>query len=461
MKIVSFGLLKVFTYRILKFFLPQKIYKKLTSSDVVSRIAYGSIWSFFGTSISRIIVLLTMILVARSLGDEKFGELGTIQAFSSMVGVLMGMVLGNTLTRFIAQHSIKDPIKTGKIIALLLTTSTFTVISSAFLIILFSDFLSKELFQAPHLEHALQLSSILVLSSAFRGIQNGIFSGLEKFELIAKLNIFDSILAVFLILSFLYLGVDGVILGASIAAISASLLGQVFLKRELSQRGIKLTIKGCWENYSILISYSLPGALAVLVTAPVLWYAMILVSQSPNGFAEVGVYNAAYQFHGPMIFIPMIFTSVSIPVLVQEWESDSFKRFLKVYFGIVSSMLAVSIPLVLILSFSSPWIMSLYGPGFSESWWVLVLLLVAAPFHGLSKISDSTLYAMNKAWHVFWIKTLWGSSLIIITMILANEYGSIGLSLAFFISYLIVGFLSMLIILQLVKNKTSSSSSKT
>jgi len=204
MKIVSFGLLKVFTYRILKFFLPQKIYKKLTSSDVVSRIAYGSIWSFFGTSISRIIVLLTMILVARSLGDEKFGELGTIQAFSSMVGVLMGMVLGNTLTRFIAQHSIKDPIKTGKIIALLLTTSTFTVISSAFLIILFSDFLSKELFQAPHLEHALQLSSILVLSSAFRGIQNGIFSGLEKFELIAKLNIFDSILAVFLILSFLY-----------------------------------------------------------------------------------------------------------------------------------------------------------------------------------------------------------------------------------------------------------------
>lgn len=38
-------------------------------------------------------------------------------------------------------------------------------------------------------------------------------------------------------------------------------------------------------------------------------------------------YNAAYQWHGLMVFIPMNLMSMSITVLVQEWEAGRKERF--------------------------------------------------------------------------------------------------------------------------------------
>jgi len=50
------------------------------------------------------------------------------------------------------------------------------------------------------------------------------------------------------------------------------------------------------------------------------------------------------SWQGPMIFIPMILLSVSIPVLVLEWEAGRKGRFRAVTLWMCDLMLALSLP---------------------------------------------------------------------------------------------------------------------
>lgn len=428
-------------------------YRGFSGSSIVQRILTGSVWSIFGTAVSRIVVLISMILVARIIGKDGFGELGIVQTTSGVVGMLAGAALGSTLTRFVAQYAKTDKDRAGRVIALIYSASIVVIFLGALMLLLASDLLSRGALNAPHLKDALSLSALLMASTALRGIQNGIFSGLERFDSVAKLNILEGVSSLVFILSIVSTNpvVEGVIVALTLSAIFSLIVGQLRLKRQLDYLGITIQFKGCWLSHSILTNYSLPNLLSSLVQTPVLWYCMTLIAGMPNGYSELGIYNAAYQFHGPMIFIPMIFMSVSIPVLVQEWENKNFNRFLKVVKGVSVTMLAISLPLIVLISLFSPWVMSWYGSNFIDGWPVLILLLLAAPFHALSKITSGALLAMNKGWRAFWTQVFWGLLILILTKILAAEYGAVGLSVAFLSASVILALLSSVVVLITVK----------
>jgi O-antigen/teichoic acid export membrane protein len=213
--------------------------------------------------------------------------------------------------------------------------------------------------------------------------------------------------------------------------------------KELSTRGIAVRYGGCGADWRILTGYSLPSLLAGLVATPALWFAMTLVARSRQGFAGLGLYNAAYQWHGPMVFIPMILLSVSIPVLVQEWEAGRKERFRRVTLWTCYVTLALSLPPAALAALLSPWIMSLYGPGFREGSMILVLLLAAAPLHALAKIASGALLGMNRAWWVLGINLGWSATLLAVTAWLVPTRGVMGLAVGFLAAYAMLGTLSL------------------
>jgi O-antigen/teichoic acid export membrane protein len=424
--------------------LPSSLYERLATSSIAKRLAHGSLWSLFGSGASRILVLVAMILAARVLGRVSFGELGLIQSTLGMAGLMAGIGLGETATRFVANYVTSDPLRAGRVIALVTSVSIGTVLLATVVLISLSGLIAGAMLHAPQLKSALVWGSLLMAATAFRGIQGGVFAGLEKFDALAKLNILDGVVSL-ITMVFLaqFMGVQGAVLGLALSAIMVWLVGRILLMKELRSRGIAVRYGGCGADWRILTGYSLPSLLASLVGTTVLWFAMTLVARSGQGFAGLGLYNAAYQWHGPMVFIPMILLSVSIPVLVQEWEAGRKERFRAVTLWICCLMLALSLPPAVVAAFLSPWIMSLYGPGFREGWTVLVLLLAAAPLHAVAKIASGALLGMNRAWWVLGANLAWGATLLALTAWLVPTRGVMGLAIGFVAAYGVLGPLSL------------------
>ena len=96
---------------------------RLLASPLGRRIAKGVFWSLAGALISRGLAMVSSVLVARMLGREGFGELGTIQATVGMFGVFAGFGLGMTATKFVAELKFTNPLRAGRIIGLSSLTS--------------------------------------------------------------------------------------------------------------------------------------------------------------------------------------------------------------------------------------------------------------------------------------------------------------------------------------------------
>ena len=208
--------------------LPSFLYERLTTSSIAKRLARGSLWSLFGSATARILVLVAMILVARVLGQVSFGELGLIQSTLGMAGLMAGMGLSETATRFVPKYAASDPLRAGRVIALVTSVSIGTVLLATVVLISVSGLIAGAMLHAPQLQSALVWGSPLMAATAFRGIQGGVFAGLEEFDALAKLNILDGVVSLIAMVFLARLmGVEGAVLGLALGVSMVWLVGRI------------------------------------------------------------------------------------------------------------------------------------------------------------------------------------------------------------------------------------------
>lgn len=388
-----------------------------------------------GAVISRGLMLTASVLVARMLGKTGYGELGMIRSTVGMFGVFAGFGLGLTATKHVAEFRQSDPDRAGRIIGL---SGLFAMVTGGLMalgLFIFAPWLAEHTINAPHLTGVLRIGALILFINALNGAQTGALAGFEAFKTIAYVNIFVGLISFPILVGGAYFGgLTGAVWALAINLGVNWLLNHLALRKEASRYNVPLAFRDCSRELSVLWKFSLPAVLASSLVGPVNWICSALLVNRPEGYGEMGIFSAANQWFNMLLFLPGLLGGVVLPVLSERFGQKEIKQSMKTFVLAIKMNALLVLPLVLLASIASPYIMNLYGEDFRSGWLTLVVVLLTAGLLAVQTPVGQIIAASGKMWIGLAMNFGWALTFIVGTLLLL-DLGSLGLATARAVSY--------------------------
>ncbi len=423
---------------------------RVESSPLGKRLAKGAFWSLLGALASRGLNMAAMMILARILGKNEFGEIGVIQSTMGMVQTLAGFGLGWAATKYVAEFRNSDPAKAGRIISFSNLAAIGTGGLMALIFFLAAPWLAANSLSAPQLSIPLQISSLILLFGTLVGTQNGILAGFESFRLLARIGVVSGIVSLPLIVGGAWIaGVEGAVWGLIAANLVNWVLNYRCLRAEAFRAGVLMSRKGCWQERALLWEFGLPTILGGTALNGATWIGTVMLVNRPGGYGEMGFYNAANQWFSALLFLPGVIGQAAIPVLSEQIGNRDHDRSKKVLVNSIKLNMVIIFPVAIIGSLCSPWIMTLYGKDFEAAWPTLVVTLIAAAITAVQSPAAQVLTSSGNMWKAAIMNVSWALSFIILSKLLLS-WGSLGLGTARSVAYLVYSLWSIRFALKLI-----------
>jgi O-antigen/teichoic acid export membrane protein len=417
----------------------KSMWVKLKSSPVGYRIATGSFWSLIAIATARGGTVISLMVASQILGQEEFGKLGMVQSTVMMFGAFAGFGLSGTAVKFLSQYRHSDPLKTGRILSLIIISSYASVGITACLLFFGSDYLAANVLKSAELSIELKISSILLFFTALYFLFVGILTGFEQYKTSAKINTLTGALTLMTVPSGTYLfGLRGAIIGIIIVQFIGFILCKISVERISKRNNITLSHKGFMVESSILYSFSLPTLLQLSVVGVANWGCFAILANSPTSYNGVGIFYAANQFFIALMYIPQIVSRSILPMLSKDIAFNNHSNIIKTLKISTKMVLIFTIPITLIIILFSKQIMAFYGVDFSGYWFVLVITASTAIVTNVQMVFGNLIIASGKIWEAFFMNLGW-SILFFLGSFLLSEYGAAGIASARLLSYIVHG----------------------
>ena len=416
------------------------------------RIAKGAFWGAAGTVTTRIFTIVLSFGLARILGKEGFGEYGIINSTTSMISGFAGLGIGVTVTRYVANLKERDPQRAGKIIGLSSIITWLSAVAYSGTIIYLAPWLANSTLAAPQLAPMLQISSIAIGLGVVNSVQVSTLTGLESFKASSIINTITAVLQSVLVVIFAwYAGVKGAVIALSLCSAVTVTVYYIVSRRELNDWKIKVTFKKVWHEWRILVKYSLPAFLSTITVGPIIWASNAFLANEPNGYGQLGIYNAAIQWDTFVQFFPAVVSTAVLPIMSDMYGRGDKKGSMNIMWKMMRITSLLVIPIALIVSLLSPYIMKAYGNSFISGHWVIVIVVFTTVLYTISGQLGSFIFASGKMWLGFGLNTIWGITFLLLSYFMV-KYGAEGLAGAKFLAYFLHFILVFYYCLKINKN---------
>jgi O-antigen/teichoic acid export membrane protein len=416
--------------------LPRPVQQWMNNNPMGRRLAHGAFWTLLGTIASRVLAIPVSVVLARWMGPSHYGELGVINNSVDLFIVFAGFGLGLTATKHVAELRATDPERAGRVLALSTVTAGFTATITAVVLYIAAPYLAAHTLNAPQLTGSLRIGSLILLLAAINGAQQGALYGFEAFRTTAKIQAIVGLLNLpFSLIGYWLGGLNGVLWGMVATRGADWFLRRIALLDESRKSGVPLGLKGWTQELHVLWKYSLPALLSGVMVAPVNWVCAAMLVNQPKGYAQMGIYNAANQWYGALLFLPTVLGSGLLPLLSERMGNKDSHSSGNVLLFMLRLNAVIVLPAALLGSALSPWIMRLYGPAYAHGWSTLVaVLFTAAIFAVLIPVGD-VIAASGRMWTGMVMNAGWAAVFIVGTALLVHR-GAFGLGLARLIAYI-------------------------
>lgn len=414
----------------------KKVLTNLTEKDnstLKNKLIYGVFWNFISALASQGFPLIAAIVSARLLGTAGYGQLTMISSTVVLFSTFAGLGLGVTSTKYIAQYYLDDPERTGRIMGL---TNLFGIISGSLMciiLLIMSPWLATNMLAAPDLSGALRIASLLLIFNTIVGIQSGSIAGFGAFKDLAKIAIFQGIISASLTVSGVYFfGLTGAIIAMVINSIINTILYKSSINNLVKRFKINIDYLKSWKEKEIIWKLSVPSMLSGVMVGPVMWIANIIIINNLDGYSQLGIFNAAYQWKTMLAFVPTVIGGVLLPLVSANINKEN--KSLEAV-NILASWIIVIVIALPLLAFPEI-IAFFYGPEYSSAIFlqsISAMMLVSCILAYKEGIARK-LIAKNLMWWGFLSNLVWGV-LFLISIIIFQNLGALGLSLSYIISY--------------------------
>lgn len=425
---------------------------RVLSSELSRRIAHGAFWSVAGSLISQSMTLLSFILVAKILGTASFGEIGILQSTLAMMVVIGGFRMGAAATKFIASHFRSDRERTGRIMGLVVSFAFLASGVTSVALLLSARVLAERTLAAPHLTSSLRVLSLLLFASTWCEVFIGMLTGFEAFKKIARVNLITGLATFPLLMTGAYFGaVFGIACALTTLRLLQAILAGLEVRRTASAAGIRGTFAGCFGESQALLHYCLPAVCMGLLLAPVTWISQALLVNQPDGYHNMGLFNAANQWNVALQFLPSMIIGSTLPIFAERLASNHTREARRLFWTLLKMDALIMVPIAGLALFT-PWIMGLYGSGFVVGWPTLTISLVTSGVMLVDKTAQYVVFGSGRMWldllfHLCWGAVFLGTALYLIPI----GYGSFGLATARLLAYLLQAILGFALAIRLLK----------
>jgi O-antigen/teichoic acid export membrane protein len=408
------------------------ILNRVQQSPIGKRIVSGTFWSVVGNGFGKLFTFIAMVLVARILGKETFGDFGLVQSTAVTFVTFSGFGLGVTATKYIAELVHTDKLRTGRIIGL---NYLFTFFSSAIVAIIFYfsvPWICEANIGAVHLINEIRWVALLLFLMTFMSIQLGIMSGFQDFKGQATATFIVGVLSIPAYIIGTKLGnLHGAVLGLLVVTAINVLINSIFIFQNTRKLGIRYSFWDAYKELPILWKFSFPTMLCTIVYSGIFWVCQMMLRATPNGDAELGIFFAGLSIWSILMFIPMKLCSVMLSMLSEFHGMNNHRRFRKtVTLHFLINIFVVGIFVIPVAIFSKQ-IMTLFGDDFANGYGTLLLLCLFAGLYIIGNNVDQIVLSQGKAWLAF-VYCVLGSIVTITTCyyLITTNWGSLGLTLA-------------------------------
>ena len=413
---------------------------RMRGHPIVYRLVRGAFWSLSGSIASRIFTMVSTVVVARILGKDDYGQLGMVLSTITTFGIFAGFGLGSTANKYIAEFREKEPRRAEKIITLTNEIAFATSFTVALLVLILAPWLSEVILNLETLKSVLQIGALLLFIITMRSVLTGPLAGFEAFKKIAKINAIEGISTPLIAIPCVYLwGVRGAILSMIVTSSIAYCLCRVAIRQECERYGMRFRnfYLAAFKEWRILVKFSLPSMVAGLLVPPVIWISNAILVNQPNGYAELGLFNAANQWTILIIFIPQVLANVMMPIFSETYGHPDKKHFLHAFNVNIRLTWVIGLPTTVITIVFHKEIAALFGKQFAGMEVLMVFLMAAAFLNIVNGVVGTALAGAGRMWIGAAMNFGWAMALILSTLSLVPRYGGLGLAMAYLMSYLL------------------------
>ncbi len=379
---------------------------------------------------ARGLALLSSVVIARLLSKVGFGELAIIYSTIAVFQFFAGFGLGMTATKYVAEHRHSDPVKAGRIIAMAWLVTAVTGTTCALLLVVLAPWLAAHTLAAPHLSGPLRIAALALFLAALNAAQGGALSGFEAFKTLAGANLIAGVFNFPLMIAGVLLGgLEGAVWAMVVSGAGTWLIFHLAVRKEARRFHVPLRVAGCLQELPLLWRFTVPAVLAGMMVMPVNWACNALLVNQPEGYAEMGVFNAANQWFNALLFLPNVAGAVILPILSERLASRNTHDCGKLLGLSLRALAWAVIPLVVLGCLLSGVIMRVYGESFAAGWPTLVVTLITAGLVSVQTPVGHIIAASGRMWLGFLMNTGWAIGFLCLSCLLVR-HGSLGLAWA-------------------------------